>query len=112
MTVLAGSQTVTLMIRFCFPPTTVSPAKMTTGFVLRHRLDRRDRPVTLLAQLEVAGRPAAVAVSYDGSRATPHSSAPMTSPSREIVTSGLTVPSASLTCSRTRVSSVIRSPRG
>ena len=31
MTVAAGSQTVMLMIRFCFPPTTVSPANMTTG---------------------------------------------------------------------------------
>ena len=28
---MAASQTLTLMIRFCLPPTTVSPAKITTG---------------------------------------------------------------------------------
>ena len=56
VTAAAGSQTVTLMIRFCFPPTTVSPAKITTGFVLVDGLDGRDRARPLLAQLEVAGR--------------------------------------------------------
>jgi len=34
VTAAAGSQTVTLMIRFCLPPTTVSPARITTGFDL------------------------------------------------------------------------------
>ncbi len=100
MTAAAGSQTVMLMIRFCLPPTTVSPAKMTTGFVFVTASIAGTVPPPCSRSSRSPAAAAAVAVSYAGSRATPHSSAVMTSPSRDIVTSGRTDGSASRTVAR------------